>query len=88
MNVTLIHLHGKVRLDHMKAAKKQKVEVTVYLRKQLIHSLLQQRIEILHGVSADLDEGALRRPALQTHNSAPDVCRADAQMDAERDGRH
>ena len=64
------------------------MQIWRYLREQLVHSFLNQRIKIIHGVTGAMDKGVIACPTLQIHNSVLDMSGADAQMDAKCDGRH
>lgn len=59
-----------------------------YLREQLIHSLFNQWIKIIHGVARGTDKGVLAVPTLQIHNPVLNISRVHAQKNTKGDGRH
>lgn len=63
-------------------------QVQSYLREQLIHSLLNQWIKIIHGVAGDAEKGVLAIPTLQIHNPVLNISCVNAQKNAKGDGRH
>lgn len=77
--------YSKVCLGESKTIKE---EGESYLREQIIHSLLNQWIKIIHGVARGSDQGVLVIPTLQIHNPVLHVSCVNAQKNAKGDGRH
>lgn len=80
-------IYAQVKGSTTKCRRAERISQS-YLREQLVHSFLYQWIEILHGVAGGTGEGVLAFGTLQIHNSVLDVSSANAQENAEGDGRH